>query len=150
MRCVIQRVQKASVTVESEITGRIGPGLLVLAAFHGTDSEKEMAWMARKICNLRIFADENGKMNESLRDDHGEILLVSQFTLYGDVRKGNRPSFNTSAPPDQAKELYHQFHRILSQELGQEIPTGIFAAHMDVELVNDGPVTIIMDSPDSL
>ncbi len=144
MRCVIQRVARAEVRVDGAATGRIGPGLVVLAAFAPGDGEAELAWMARKLPELRVFNDAEGKLNRSLRETGGAILLVSQFTLYGDSRKGNRPSFIGSAPPAEAGALYARFAGLLR---AQSVPVaeGRFGAMMDVELVNDGPVTLIVD-----
>jgi D-tyrosyl-tRNA(Tyr) deacylase len=147
MRLVIQRVREASVTVEGTITGQIGPGLLVLAGCAPTDDEAALQWMTRKLLNLRIFSDENGQMNRSVRDVGGQVLVVSQFTLLADARKGNRPSYVGAAPPAVAEPLYQRFVALLAQELGQAVPTGIFGADMQVSLLNDGPVTIILDSP---
>jgi D-tyrosyl-tRNA(Tyr) deacylase len=147
MRLVIQRVREASVTVEGTITGQIGPGLLVLVGCAPTDDEAALTWLARKLVNLRIFSDENGQMNRSVRDVGGEILAVSQFTLLADARKGNRPSYAGAAPPAVAEPLYQRFVALVAQELGQPVPTGIFGADMQVRLLNDGPVTIILDSP---
>lgn len=147
MRLVIQRVREASVTVEGTITGQIGPGLLVLAGCAPTDDEAALNWMVRKLLNLRIFSDENGQMNLSVRDTGGQVLVVSQFTLLADARKGNRPSYVGAAPPAVAAPLYQRFVDLVAQELGQPVPTGIFGADMQVRLLNDGPVTIILDSP---
>jgi D-tyrosyl-tRNA(Tyr) deacylase len=147
MRLVIQRVREASVTVEGTITGQIGPGLLVLVGCAPTDDEAALSWLARKLVNLRIFGDENGQMNRSVRDVGGEILSVSQFTLLADARKGNRPSYAGAAPPAVAEPLYQRFVALVAQELGQPVPTGIFGADMQVSLLNDGPVTIVLDSP---
>jgi D-tyrosyl-tRNA(Tyr) deacylase len=147
MRLVIQRVREASVTVEGTITGQIGPGLLVLAGCAPTDDEAALNWMVRKLLNLRIFSDENGQMNLSVRDTGGQVLVVSQFTLLADARKGNRPSYVGAAPPTVAEPLYQRFVALVAQELGQPVPTGIFGADMQVRLLNDGPVTIILDSP---
>jgi len=144
MRCVVQRVSRAEVRVAGDITGRIGPGLLVLAAFAPGDGEAELAWMARKLVNLRLFNDDEDRINLSLRDTGGGILLVSQFTLYGDSRKGNRPSFVGSAPPEAATELYARFGRIL-RETWPEVAEGRFGARMEVSLTNSGPVTVILD-----
>jgi D-tyrosyl-tRNA(Tyr) deacylase len=145
MRAVIQRVSKASVTVASEITGEIGPGLLVLLGIHKDDQEQEIKWMVEKIINLRIFEDENGKMNRSLIDTNGAMLVVSQFTLYGDCRKGRRPGYSSAAPPETANTLYQQFIEAVAQK-DISVASGRFQAHMDVELVNDGPVTLLLDS----
>ena len=147
MRLVIQRVLEAQVSVEGQITGQIGTGLLVLAGFAPTDTATALAWMCRKLVQLRIFGDENGQMNRSVLDISGQILIVSQFTLLADARKGNRPSYIGAAPPLVAEPLYRQFVLMVSNELGQPVPTGIFGADMRVSLINDGPVTIVLDSP---
>lgn len=147
MRVVVQRVKRASVTVDGRIVGRIETGLLVLVGVREGDGEKEMGFLADKLVNLRIFPDEAGKMNRSVLDIDGGILVVSQFTLYGDCRKGRRPSFIDAAGPRTAIPLYEQFVAKL-RESGLLIETGQFAAMMDVELVNDGPVTLIIDSPE--
>jgi D-tyrosyl-tRNA(Tyr) deacylase len=146
MRTVIQRVHHASVTVEGRITGQIGPGLLVLAGFAPDDTPATLDWMARKLVQLRIFSDEEGKMNRSVQDVSGQILVVSQFTLLADARKGNRPSYIGAAPPPIAIPLYEQFVQRLEQLLGYPVPTGEFGADMQVSLLNDGPVTIVLDS----
>jgi D-tyrosyl-tRNA(Tyr) deacylase len=145
MRAVVQRVRRASVTVEGEVVGAIGPGLLILLGVHQTDTEAEIDWGARKCARLRIFADDEGLMNRSLQDVGGEALVVSQFTLYGDAAKGNRPSFVEAAPPDQADRLYERFVAQLDQRLDTAVRTGTFGAMMDVELVNDGPVTLVVE-----
>jgi D-tyrosyl-tRNA(Tyr) deacylase len=145
MRAVIQRVSRASVSVDSEVTGEINGGLLVLLGIHRYDSEKEIKWMTDKIINLRIFEDTNGKMNHSLIDTGGALLVVSQFTLYGDCRKGRRPGYSTAARPDNAKSLYLKFIDAVKQK-GIQTASGIFQAHMDVELINDGPITLLLDS----
>ena len=145
MRAVIQRVTRASVTVEGRVTGEIGAGLLVLLGVSRTDNPESAAYLAEKIANLRIFSDEAGKMNLSLLDVGGSALLVSQFTLYGDMRGGRRPSYIQAAPPEQASLLYQEFVRSI-RSLGVPVQTGVFQAHMQVELVNDGPVTILLDS----
>ena len=147
MRLVIQRVREASVTVDDLITGQIGPGLLVLAGFAPTDTTTALTWMCRKLVQLRIFGDDHGQMNRSVQDTGGQILVVSQFTLLADARKGNRPSYIGAAPPAVAEPLYEQFVALVTAELGQPVPTGIFGADMQVSLVNDGPVTIVLDSP---
>jgi D-tyrosyl-tRNA(Tyr) deacylase len=147
MRLVIQRVKSASVQVEDRITGQIGPGLLVLAGFAPTDTPPALAWMARKLVQLRIFSDEAGQMNCSVLDTGRQVLVVSQFTLLADARKGNRPSYIGAAPPAVAVPLYEQFLTLVGELLGQPVPTGIFGADMQVSLVNDGPVTIVLDSP---
>jgi len=144
MRCVIQRSGPARVTVDDQTTGAIARGLVVLAAFAPGDGEAELAWMARKLPNLRIFSDEEGRLNRSLREVGGGILLVSQFTLYGDCRKGQRPSFIGSAPPESAERLYGRFGELLRDEW-PEVAEGRFGAMMKVELVNDGPVTLVID-----
>jgi D-aminoacyl-tRNA deacylase len=145
MRAVIQRVSQANVTVDSEITGAIGIGLLVLLGVSTADTETDADYLVEKITGLRIFEDSDGKMNLSVADVQGAILAVSQFTLYGDARKGRRPSFDAAARPEQAKKLYDYFvEKILAAGLPCE--TGRFQAEMKVELVNDGPVTILLDS----
>lgn len=149
MRTVLQRIRQASVTVENRVTGQIGPGLLVLAGFAPDDDARSLDWMARKLVQLRIFSDEEGKMNRSVLDVGGQVLVVSQFTLLADARKGNRPSYIGAAPPPVAIPLYEQFVQLLEQLLGQPVPTGEFGADMQVELLNDGPVTIVLDSPAS-
>lgn len=145
MRAVVQRVSEASVTVDGEITGKIGKGLLVLAAVHTDDSWDQVQWVADKIARLRIFEDDDGKMNRSVEDVNGEVLIVSQFTLYGDVRKGTRPSFITSARPEKAEPMYEKMVEYLRESYPMNVETGKFAAMMDVALVNDGPVTIIVE-----
>lgn len=145
MRSVIQRVSRAKVTVDGEITGEIGRGILVLLGVANEDSEKEAIYLLEKIVNLRIFEDADGKMNLSLADIAGELLVVSQFTLYGDVRKGRRPSFIKAAPPEKANALY-EFFVAEARKLITKVETGRFQAMMDVELINDGPVTILLDS----
>ncbi|GAA4375355.1 D-aminoacyl-tRNA deacylase [Hymenobacter koreensis] len=147
MRVVVQRVSEASVTVEGEITGQIGPGLLVLAGFAPTDTAADLDWMARKLVQLRIFSDEDDKMNRSVQDIGGELLVVSQFTLLADARKGNRPSYIGAAPPPVAIPLYEQFVALLERLMGRPVGTGRFGADMKVCLLNDGPVTIVLDSP---
>ena len=147
MRLVIQRVREAQVAVEDQITGQIGPGLLVLAGFAPHDTIAALTWMSRKLVQLRIFGDEQGQMNRSVLDTDGQILLVSQFTLLADARKGNRPSYIGAAPPAIAEPLYQQFIALVAAELGKPVPTGIFGADMQVGLINDGPVTIVLDSP---
>jgi D-tyrosyl-tRNA(Tyr) deacylase len=148
MRAVIQRVSHAQVTVESETTGAIGLGLLVLLGVSTSDSEADADYLAEKVAGLRIFEDPEGKMNLSVADVHGAILAVSQFTLYGDARKGRRPSFDTAARPEQAKQLYEYFVEKI-RAAGLPCETGRFHAEMKVELVNDGPVTILLDSQKS-
>ena len=145
MRAVLQRVTRARVLVEGDIAGEIGPGLVVLLAVGREDNAATASFMAEKIANLRIFGDEQGKMNRSLLDAGGAVLAVSQFTLYGDARGQRRPSFIQAAPPEQGKALYEEFVRAL-RGLGVTVATGVFQTHMSVEIVNDGPVTILLDS----
>lgn len=150
MRAVIQRVKNAAVNIvdipSPYRSGEIGSGLLVLVAVENSDSDADAKWLASKTAALRIFEDSAGKMNLSLKDVGADALVVSQFTLYGDVRKGNRPSFNRSAHPEISVPLYEKFCEYLELELGKKIQRGVFGAMMDVSLVNDGPVTIIIDS----
>jgi D-aminoacyl-tRNA deacylase len=145
MRAVVQRVSRAEVSVGEEVVGKIGPGLLVLLGVGKTDTKADAEYLAAKTTGLRIFEDENGKMNLSLAETHGAVLAVSQFTLYGDVRKGKRPSFDEAAPPELARELYEYFIAKI-REVGIPCETGRFQAMMQVEFVNDGPVTILLDS----
>jgi len=145
VRAVLQRVTRGRVTVDGAVVGEIGAGLMVLLAVGRGDSEATAATMAEKIFNLRIFNDEQGKMNRSLADTGGEVLAVSQFTLYGDARGQRRPSFIQAAPPDLGITLYGEFVKSL-RELGVHVATGMFQTHMSVEIVNDGPVTILLDS----
>jgi D-tyrosyl-tRNA(Tyr) deacylase len=145
MRAVLQRVTRARVLMDGSVAGEIGPGLTVLIAVGREDTAATAASMAEKIVNLRIFGDEQGKMNRSLLETGGAILAVSQFTLYGDARGQRRPSFLHAAPPEQGKALYEEFVRAL-QLLGVRVATGVFQTHMSVEIVNDGPVTILLDS----
>ncbi|MEX2583820.1 MAG: D-aminoacyl-tRNA deacylase [Gemmatimonadota bacterium] len=144
MRAVVQRVSRASVTVGDRVTGTIGTGLLVLVGFTGNDTSSEVDWMAEKIVGLRIFSDAEDRMNRSLLDVGGAVLVVSQFTLYGDARKGRRPSFVDAARPEAAIPLYESFLKAL-RGFGCEVSSGEFGAMMEVELVNDGPVTLILD-----
>lgn len=148
MKAVVQRVAKASVTVNGQVVGEIGQGLLLLVGIGHEDAEADLAWMADKLTGLRIFEDDGGKMNLSVLDVGGEILSVSQFTLYGDCRKGRRPNFMGAARPEQAEKLYDRFNGLL-RERGVAVATGSFGAMMDVALVNDGPVTLILDSRSS-
>jgi D-tyrosyl-tRNA(Tyr) deacylase len=145
MRALIQRVSKASVTVDGQVTGAIGQGFLVFLGVTHTDGEAEAAYLARKIAGLRIFEDDAGKMNRGLADVNGGVLAVSQFTLYGNVRKGRRPSFIDAARPEQANPLYQRFCDLL-RERGVRVETGVFQAEMKVSLINDGPVTLWMDT----
>ena len=141
MRAVVQRVSQARVTVDGETTGEIGPGLLVLLGIRRGDTEEQADKLARKLLALRIFEDDHGRMNRSVTDVGGEVLCVSQFTLYGDARKGNRPSFVDAAPPEEAERLYEHVKAALHDAQG-----GRFGAHMEVELVNDGPVTLVVEN----
>lgn len=145
MRAVIQRVTYAKVEVAAELRGEIGPGVLVLLGITHTDTPADADFLAAKAVHLRIFNDEAGKMNRSLLETGGAVLAVSQFTLYGDCRKGRRPSFDHAAPPEQARELYERFVEAVRQ-LGVRVETGVFQAHMEVTLLNDGPVTLIVES----
>ena len=145
MRAVVQRVESAAVRVDDREVGRIGPGLAVLLGVAVADGEAEADYMAGKIAGLRIFGDDEGRMNLSVCDCGGAVLLVSQFTLYGDCRKGRRPSFIGAAPPAEAKALYELTARKL-EERGLTVETGVFQAHMELALVNDGPVTVLLDS----
>ncbi len=145
MRVLVQRVKHAQVVVEGQITGQIGPGLLLLTGIHATDTEAELDWMAKKCVQLRIFTDAQDKMNLSVQDIGGQVLVVSQFTLYGDAKKGNRPSFIDAGPPDFAAAMCDRFVTKLEALLNQKVPTGRFAAHMEVSLLNDGPVTLWLE-----
>ena len=145
MRAVVQKVTHSSVTVDGEITGEIGQGLMVLLGVTHDDTETDAKYMAEKIANLRIFEDDDEKLNLSVKDIGGAVLSVSQFTLYGDCRKGRRPSFTEAARPDAANALYEQFNAYLEAE-GVSVQTGRFQTHMLVELTNDGPVTVLLDS----
>ena len=144
MKAVIQRVTSASVAVDGETVGQIGHGILVLLGVEKGDDEARADWLAEKICGLRIFSDEEGKMNLSVQDICGSLLVVSQFTLAGNCAKGRRPSFDTAAPPEEGKRLYEYFTAAAGR-LGPEVATGIFQADMQVSLVNDGPVTFILE-----
>jgi D-aminoacyl-tRNA deacylase len=145
MRVLVQRVSKASVTVDGNVTGQIGWGLLLLVGIRDGDTEAELDWMARKITQLRVFADAEGRMNLDLRAAGGALLAVSQFTLYGDARKGNRPSYITAARPEAAEPLFERFCAVLQDHTGEAVARGVFGAHMDVELVNSGPVTLMLE-----
>jgi D-tyrosyl-tRNA(Tyr) deacylase len=146
MRLVLQRVSSASVTVDGALTGQIGPGLLILAGIEHDDTSDDLAWLVSKVTQMRIFADAEGKMNLSVKDSGGDLLVVSQFTLHASTKKGNRPSFIRAARPETAIPLYEQFLALLEAEMGKPVARGIFGADMQVALVNDGPVTICIDS----
>ena len=149
MRAVIQRVTHAKVTVGNDVSGQIGQGMMILFGVEdgeNPDDEKDIDWLVQKIANLRIFNDKDGIMNLSVKDIDGEILVVSQFTLFAKTKKGNRPSYINAARPETAVPIYEKFVKKLSDTLGKAIPTGIFGADMQVELTNDGPVTIIIDT----
>ena len=146
MRVLLQRVKEASVVSDGVLTGEIGAGLLVLVGVEDADGKEDIDWLCKKVLQLRIFADEAGVMNKSVVDIDGEVLVVSQFTLHASTRKGNRPSYIKAAKPPVAVPLYEAFLKVLSQQLGKPVPSGVFGADMQVRLQNDGPVTIWMDS----
>lgn len=146
MRAVIQRVTKASVTIEGKIYSAINTGLLVLLGIEDVDTIEDLEWLSAKVVNLRIFNDDNGVMNVSVKDINGEILVVSQFTLHASTKKGNRPSYIRASKPGFAIPVYEKFLQQLSGDLGKKVQTGVFAADMKVELLNDGPVTIVIDT----
>ncbi len=146
MRAVIQRISEAACRVDGEITGQIGIGLLVLLGIEDADTDDDLQWLAQKICSLRIFGDENGLMNKALADVNGNILLISQFTLFAQTKKGNRPSFIRAARPEKAIPLYEKMIEKLEAITGQRVATGIFGADMKISLINDGPVTIVIDT----
>ena len=146
MRVVVQRVSQSNVKVSGEVIGEIKEGLMVLVSFVDEDNDTDLGWMTKKIINLRIFNDDEGKMNRSVQDVGGDILLISQFTLHGSTKKGNRPSFIKAAKPDFANVMYERFIKVFEQTLGKEIQTGEFGGDMKVSLINDGPTTIIIDS----
>jgi D-aminoacyl-tRNA deacylase len=146
MKAVIQRVKRASVTVKGVVISKIGFGLLVFLGVADGDSENELLWLAGKISRIRIFSDDAGAMNRSIQDTGGEALVVSQFTLLADTRKGNRPSFVGAAAPAIAREIYEKFCLKLEQQIGRPVARGVFGAHMVIELLNDGPVTIYLDT----
>ena len=146
MRAVLQRVSKASVTVDGQVVSSIGDGILVLLGIEDADGQEDVEWLAHKMVNLRIFNDENNVMNQSVVDIDGEIIVVSQFTLHAQTKKGNRPSYIKAAKPNVAIPMYEGFVAVLEQKLGKKVGTGIFGADMKVELLNDGPVTIIIDT----
>ena len=144
MKIVIQRVKQASVSIDSKLYNQIQQGLLLLVGVAPDDAQEDVAYAVRKITNMRIFSDDEDKMNLSVKDVNGEILSISQFTLYADTKKGNRPAFTGAAKPDLASQLYDDFNELLSREI--PVKTGVFAADMQVALVNDGPVTIVLDT----
>ncbi len=146
MRAVIQRVSKASVTVDGQVISSIQSGLLVLLGIEDADGEEDKEWLSKKIANLRIFNDDDGVMNHSVQDVDGDIIVVSQFTLHAQTKKGNRPSYIKAAKPDVAIPMYEAFVQKLEEDLGKKVGTGIFGADMKVELLNDGPVTIVIDT----
>ncbi len=148
MRAVIQRVSSASCTVDDQVTGKIDQGLLVLLGIEEEDNEEDLTWLGQKLVNLRIFSDEQGLMNKSIQDVAGNILLISQFTLFAQTKKGNRPSFIRAGKPDKAKPLYEKMSKYLSDSLGKKVQLGVFGADMKIDLRNDGPVTIIMNTKD--
>ena len=148
MRAVIQRVTQASCTVDDQVTGTIGNGFLVLLGIEDADTKEDLDWLAQKIANMRVFGDENDLMNKSLSDIDGNILLISQFTLFAATKKGNRPGFTRAARPDKAIPLYEEMIKQLSSLINREVQCGIFGADMKISLLNDGPVTIIMDTKD--
>ena len=146
MRTVIQRVQHASVTIDGALKSKIGKGLLILVGIEDRDKQEDIDWLCKKICNFRIFDDENGVMNKSVLDIDGEILVVSQFTLHASTKKGNRPSYIKASKPDFAIPMYEAFCKELSAQSGKDVQTGRFGADMKVDLLNDGPVTILIDT----
>lgn len=146
MRTVVQRVRHASVTIDEQCVASIGQGMLLLVGFEDTDEPNDLEWTAQKVANLRIFDDADGVMNRSVKDVDGELLVVSQFTLYASVKKGNRPSYIRAAKPDVAIPLYESFCETMSLQAGREVKPGVFGADMKVSLLNDGPVTIVIDT----
>ncbi|WMX15168.1 MULTISPECIES: D-aminoacyl-tRNA deacylase [unclassified Aureispira] len=146
MRIILQRVKEASVTIEEKINAQIGQGLLLLLGIEQEDGQEDIDWLSKKVLDMRIFSDEEGKMNRSISDLNGDILVVSQFTLHANIKKGTRPSFIKAARPEIAIPLYENFVTTIEKKLGKTVATGVFGADMQVALVNDGPVTIIMDS----
>lgn len=145
MRVLVQRTSRAEVRVDGRVTGRIGAGLVALVGFRAGDGDDQIAWMADKVLGLRVFADAEGRMNLGLDEVGGDLLVVSQFTLYGDARRGRRPSFVDAAPPDVADRLYRRFVGVLRERAPGRVETGEFGAHMEVELVNHGPVTLLLE-----
>lgn len=150
MRTIIQRVSEASVRIEDEIHASIKHGFLVLLGIGHEDTQEDINWLAQKVSGLRVFSDAEGLMNESIMDQDGEVLVISQFTLFASTKKGNRPSFLNSAKPDQAIPLYEAFNRKLSETLQKQVKTGVFGADMQVSLINDGPVTITIDTKNKM
>ncbi len=148
MRAVLQRVTQASCTVDNQITGAIDNGFLVLLGIEDADTQEDLEWLAQKIVNMRVFSDENDLMNKALADIDGNILLISQFTLFASTKKGNRPGFTRAARPDKAIPMYEEMKKKLSALLNKEIQCGVFGADMKIHLLNDGPVTIVMDTKD--
>ncbi len=148
MRAILQRVTQASCTVDHKATGEIGNGFLVLLGIEDTDTQEDLVWLAQKIANMRVFNDESGLMNKALADIDGNILLISQFTLFAATKKGNRPGFTRAARPDKAISMYEEMIKQLAALINKEIQCGIFGADMKISLVNDGPVTIVMDTKD--
>ncbi len=148
MRAILQRVTQASCTVDEKVTGEIGDGFLVLLGIEDADTNEDLVWLAQKIANMRVFNDENGLMNKSLSDIDGNILLISQFTLFAATKKGNRPGFTRAARPEKAIPLYEEMIKQLSTLINKDIHCGIFGADMKIKLLNDGPVTIVMDTKD--
>ena len=146
MKTVVQRVRHASVTIDEQCVASIGQGMLLLVGFEDADEPNDLEWTAQKVANLRIFDDAEGVMNRSVKDVDGELLVVSQFTLYASVKKGNRPSYIRASKPDVAIPLYESFCETMSLQVGREVKTGIFGADMKVSLLNDGPVTIVIDT----
>ncbi len=148
MRAVVQRVSSARVVAAGEETGRIGRGLLIFLGIHKSDTEEDLEWLCNKILNLRVFEDDEGRMNRSVSDEDGEVMVISQFTVFGNVRKGSRPSFNNAANPEKGRDLYRRAVVFLAKQSGKAVATGRFAEHMDIEANNDGPVTVIIDTHD--
>lgn len=146
MRALIQRVKHADVVIDGKVNGEIGTGLLVLLGVHITDTQEDIDWLVKKIAQLRVFDDANGVMNRSVVDVDGDVLVVSQFTLYASTKKGNRPSYINAAPPEAAVPLYEAFVESMSTAIEKRVPTGVFGADMKVSLLNDGPVTIMIDT----
>lgn len=150
MKALIQRVKSSSVTVDGKVTGEIGQGYLILLGVGKGDTEKDCRRLVDKVSGLRIFSDEKDKINLSLRDVNGGLLIVSQFTLYADCRKGNRPGFTDSAPPEEAEKLYEQFVMLCRENITENVQTGVFGADMQVALVNDGPFTVLLETKDGI